>query len=248
MRSLAGNVTPRRSIVAALGLALLLGAAVPARAQFLGYWGWRSGAIRTIVPARTIYRRLEERGYEPTRPLQRNGGVYLADVRTRRGSRQRLVVDAYSGAILQSFSYGPPRPMENIPIVPRGYDRGPAYVSRYPREVEPYEGGPRVIPAPVPHAPFYKKVRRPAHRLAKREVGPATGVRPKAHAPLASHATVEPKPGSSSNAPSRQHKLAAARTDKTNAPASPPSVKPPPEPVQHKGPGYANGVPINPLD
>jgi hypothetical protein len=58
---------------------------------------------------------LARQGLRLARPLQRNGRVYLADVRMRSGQTARLVIDGYYGQILQSFpgvearSY-PPRP------------------------------------------------------------------------------------------------------------------------------------------
>src|SRR5579872_1166747 len=66
---------------------------------------------------------LEDRGLALTQPLRRNGGVYVADVEGPRGMRQRLIVDAESGRIVQRFrlagpryygEYGAPRPPGDI--------------------------------------------------------------------------------------------------------------------------------------
>lgn len=268
----------RRSVAVALGMSFVLVlASAPAQAQFLGYWGWRSGQIREIVPPSFIYRRLRARGYRVLSALQRNGGVYLADVRDRRGHRQRLVIDAYSGAVLQSFVFGPPRPAVGIPGSRRSYREGPTYASRYPPEIiAPVPIEPRTIPAPTSRSRSNEsRIKRKPRRLARREVAPAKPELLRRHEPLASHATRAPllqpapageqTPAHSANthehSPSAQkpatQKASLARHEAETAAV--PAVKTPSSsgpaasaqkraPKAAAGPGYANGVPINPLD
>lgn len=249
-------------------MALVLGAAAPAQAQFLGYWGWRSGEVREVVPAPVIYRGLIRRGYRVVSALQRNGGVYLADVRDRRGHRQRLVLDAYSGAVLQSFSFGPPRPMAAIPDLPRGYERGPVYASRYPpdevlpTEREPHLGLPQGLRGPLHEG----RVKHPTRKLARREITPPKPAF-KRHEPLASHATREPihrtpdvltntgANGAAAKTNAPQKKASAPHDTQTAAVPGAVSAAPHPAAVPTKPaqkpinrPGFANGVPINPLD
>lgn len=251
----------RRWSLAALGLAWLLALGpAPAQAQFFGYWGSR--ASRAALPAPVIYRRLRERGFRLFNGLQRNGGVYLADVIDRSGRRSRLVVDAYSGAILQSFAYGPPRPERFVPGGPRGYRAGPVYASRYPPAYETLPVPPRAIPAPVFRRRPVAKAEHPPRKLARREVRP---VKPKAKiTPAIRHASLSPAPNkvvpSASSAKAVQPTVKPSVQPVTKAPRtvaqSAPGITPPaPHIVKAKKAakrinkaGYANGVPINPLD
>jgi len=56
---------------------------------------------------REIVERLRADGYVLIGPLQRRETVYLADVNAGRAGHERLVIDAWSGAILQRFVYRP---------------------------------------------------------------------------------------------------------------------------------------------
>jgi hypothetical protein len=97
--------SPRRKAWAALALSSFIGvAAVPtvAQAQLFGLWGWsmRPGQVERII---------QSQGFRLTGPIYRNGRVYVADVQDERGVHQRLIVDAYTGDVLQAFVTGPRR-------------------------------------------------------------------------------------------------------------------------------------------
>jgi hypothetical protein len=55
------------------------------------------------APPAEIVQRLQAEGYTLIRPLERRGTVYLADVAGGAGGHERLVLDAWSGEILQRF-------------------------------------------------------------------------------------------------------------------------------------------------
>ena len=73
---------------------------------------WLPPPWRAAFPGE-IARNLEARGYVLTAPLQRRPGIYIADVTAGPAGYQRLIVDARSGQILESFQrqvgYGDPR-------------------------------------------------------------------------------------------------------------------------------------------
>lgn len=82
----------------ALGAALILlgAAATPARAQF-SFFG------PSEASPQDIYETIADHGFRLVGPLYRNGRVYLADVVDRRQRRERLVIAAESGQIIQRF-------------------------------------------------------------------------------------------------------------------------------------------------
>ena len=86
-------------------------------AQWLPPW-------RAVAPPATSPRRLEAQGYVLVAPLQRRPGVYLADVRAGPAGYQRLVIDDWSGEILERFI-----------APPRGF--GPEFAARYGPFTEP---------------------------------------------------------------------------------------------------------------
>jgi hypothetical protein len=233
------------SRVSAAALGIVLTAAFsgsPARAQFFG-WGWQSPQAPQLEAPATIYRRLLARGFDPIAALQRNGGVYLADVRDRYGRRERLVVDAYSGAILQTFAFGPPRPPASIP---EPYAPGPAYAYRYaPGSIPPEEEAPGFAPSPRLSGEASRE-RRMNRKLARREASPKK-TEPKEETP--SQATREPN-ALPSQTPVEKSAVRQNAVGGSEALAQPVASKPvrrkPSAPAN--GPGYANGVPINPLD
>jgi hypothetical protein len=63
---------------------------------------WLPPPWRAAFPG-AIERSLEARGYVLTAPLLRRPGIYLADVSAGPAGYQRLIVDARSGQILESF-------------------------------------------------------------------------------------------------------------------------------------------------
>src|SRR5271165_2142547 len=86
-----------RRLSARAGLAALLGIAAisGARAQFFAPMG-------AVTPGE-IAQRLQAEGFVLTGPLRRNDTVYIADVNAGPEGRERLVIDAWSGEILQRF-------------------------------------------------------------------------------------------------------------------------------------------------
>ena len=117
----------RRAVRAAgfavLGAVPLLLACGPAQAQFFGgafgsrfSWappayeddlGGDPGYTRRGMQPRAVYRMLVEDGYRVMGPLTPRGRVYLADVAdSETGQRERLVIDAYSGDIIEAYPQG----------------------------------------------------------------------------------------------------------------------------------------------
>jgi hypothetical protein len=93
--------TLRRCLAgSALGGLITFTAVPAAMAQWLPPW-------RAASPG-YVEQRLEAQGYLLIAPLQRRPTVYLADVSAGPGGYQRLVIDAWSGTILQRF-VAPPR-------------------------------------------------------------------------------------------------------------------------------------------
>ena len=101
-----------RDTILVSALLLGLGALTPAQAQF-NFFGSRE------VSAQDVSDTIADHGFRLVGPLYRNGRVYLADVIDRRQRRERLVISAENGQIVQRFmvDVGPER-------------RPPAYVSR----------------------------------------------------------------------------------------------------------------------
>ncbi len=62
------------------------------------------GAPRTPLE---IYRRLLEDGYEIFSPPDQQGAVYFVGVIGRRGRPACMIVEAFTGTILQTYFYGP---------------------------------------------------------------------------------------------------------------------------------------------
>jgi hypothetical protein len=97
--SLRSNRFFSRAPVAALVLAASLSqfGASPAKAQWL--FNWDHG----LQPMQ-VERMIEASGYRLTAPVMRNGAVYLANVLGRQNDRERLVIDARDGRLLQRYS------------------------------------------------------------------------------------------------------------------------------------------------
>jgi len=187
---------------------------------------------------------LEDRGLALTRPLHRNGGVYVADVEGPRGMRQRLIIDAESGRIVQRFRMG---------ASPRYYD----YAQRPPGDMgEPNGEGtyspPAVITygqsvarseeAPSPNifsVPNEEKPKvRPQARHKKIELTPVPQ-QPAQNAPAAPEAK-QPAHAEAA-APAPEPKAAPASPAAPAAPAAAPASK-------KTKPAAINDVPVTPLD
>jgi hypothetical protein len=94
---------PRASIAAlTLAASLLSFGATSAKAQFLFNWDRALGPMQ-------IERMIQASGYRLTGPVMRNGAVYLANVLGRENDRERLVIDARDGRLLQRYSAGAAR-------------------------------------------------------------------------------------------------------------------------------------------
>jgi hypothetical protein len=90
---------PRASVAAlALAASFLSLGATSAKAQFFFSWGDRA------VSPMQVERMVEASGYRLTGPVIRNGPVYLANVLGRENDRERLVIDARDGRLLQRYS------------------------------------------------------------------------------------------------------------------------------------------------
>ncbi len=93
--AVSGGKRARASLALAAALVML---APGARAQSLLF-------PREPSPERVEYM-LESAGYELRSELARRGDVYLGDVVSESGARERLVIDARTGRILESFPMG----------------------------------------------------------------------------------------------------------------------------------------------
>ncbi len=81
----------------AMGALIALAFVPPAAAQWAPPWG-------AAFPGE-IERNLEAQGYLLMAPLMRRPGVYLADVSAGPAGRQRLIIDATSGQVLERFPF-----------------------------------------------------------------------------------------------------------------------------------------------
>lgn len=146
------------------------------------------------LSAKQVRSRLGSQGYRVAGQVKRNRGVYVADVRTPSGERQRVIVDAYYGQIVQRFpgAFGePPRPPGRIPG--RNYAARPADPEIDTDVLRP-DAGPTVIPSITsPEAPARRKQtkqkqkKKPAKTIAAKppvEPAPApTAIPPVVKAP-----------------------------------------------------------------
>ena len=138
---------------------------------------WLSPPWRAAFPG-DIERSLEARGYLLTAPLLRRPGIYIADVSAGPAGYQRLIIDARSGQILESFPAS--GRMWGSALVARGGEFG--------ESAPPGVGGPplngefssRPGPAPAPK-PSYGGPESPHIPAAISPYGPAapSGANPK---------------------------------------------------------------------
>ena len=149
-----------RTIVSAL-LFMVGSAAAPAQAQFFGFWGARAfnygpptyapgispGEIAGIVA--------DEGMRMVTRPY-RNRNAYVVDAQDQRGWHHRLIIDAYSGQIVQSFGQGqavPPQIAQPEPPLASRPDHRLARVPEAPYVVPGIGAEDQPLAKPKPKAP-----------------------------------------------------------------------------------------------
>jgi hypothetical protein len=204
----------RRRLAGAAFGGLIAFANVPtATAQWLPPW--------RAAPPGAIEQVLEAQGYVLIAPLQRRRSVYLADVSAGPAGYQRLIVDAWSGDILQRFigparRWGPqlatrewgfsqagPRPGGGFSSTPDG---GPASNSasggppnvRIPAAISPF-GSPEAPPAtkPKPKKPGTTAA-PPAPPPRPQDAAAPTAVQPAPSIPTGNEESDEPKTDSAS--------------------------------------------------
>ena len=97
------NLFFSRPRVGALALAasLLSVGATSANAQWFRWSNWDNA----LSPMQ-VERMVQASGYRLTGPVMRNGPVYLANVLGREDDRERLVIDAWDGRLLQRYGAG----------------------------------------------------------------------------------------------------------------------------------------------
>ena len=178
----------RRRVMLAPAMLLIL-AAEPAHAQF-SWFGSREASPQDVSDT------IADHGFTLVGPLYRNGRVYLADVIDRRRRRERLVIAADSGEIVQRYfvDVGPER---RAPVAaPRQAPRDDSFFSHLTRgwDDEPPPRPPVGLPGQnevvtVPAAPLVRP--KPQPRVVTRTEAAPT---PVTAAPL-------PPPGSAGAKP-----------------------------------------------
>jgi hypothetical protein len=224
------NATVRRCVAGSALCGLIVLTAVPATAQWLPPpWGATRADIRQSLQAQ---------GYVLIGPLQRRPRIYLADVSAGPGGYQRLVIDAWSGDILQRFvvparRWGPqlgerggefaapppgfpePGPSGGFSTMPDG---GPAARSAY--------GGPTNVRIPAAISPVGSPDALPATKPKPKSTQPqgaganAARNNPGAAAPAAAVPLPPPKP--TENQDSDRPKTNSSPTEVETAPPAVP--------------------------
>ena len=245
-----------------LGLAAAWAATSAAQAQWYSALG--------PAPAEAIVQRLHAQNYTLMGPLRRNQRVYLADVIAGATGRERLVIDAYSGEILQRFvamprSLGPAiggyvlEGGEFSAPITLGPPPAPEFYSAY--------GAPSDFATPSPVAPVGPREAEPKPKPRPQkpaEMKRARSTTPSEQAAKAPEAGAASKPPASAaaTAPSAPTSAPAAVPDKATAgtPAAPTETQPRnaarPQPAAAPQPAEkgsstrlkVNDVPVNPLE
>lgn len=187
-----------------------------ATAQWIAPW-------RAASPGE-IERSLEAQGYGLIAPLVRRPGIYLADVSAGPGGRQRLIIDARSGQILERFiapsrmwgpalaardeEFGEPPPPGVGPPLGFGFsgppEAAPAAKSAY--------GGPANVHVPAAISP-YGAGEAPVATKAKSKSGSTERKAPPTNAPITNPPLPPPAPRE------------AAKPNGSGAPASKPAAE-----------------------
>ncbi len=221
-------------LLLALGVAACVSTAA-AQAQWLPPFG--------AAPPHEIAQRLRAEGYVLLGPLYRNQTVYLVDVDAGPAGRERLVIDAWSGEVLQRFlirrrhpgrrggspeyyvtqgggDFGGPPPLGPPPVreffAPPGGSGGYAY-GEPPGARVPSDIGPVY---PPPETPRRRIRQRPASAPHTPESKPATASAPAETTPAAG-ANANPAPTGTASAPSNGSAAPLETSQPTNASAKP---------------------------
>ncbi|PTM41209.1 hypothetical protein [Bosea sp. 124] len=207
------STAPGRTVLMGLAVAgALTGTAGAASAQYYLYeedapyleqrYGYRYAAPRppAQIPARAIGRiAARDFGLDQVDRTVRSGSTYVVDGRTRTGARVRLILDSYSGEVLDE-------------IVLQGPARGAPRVAR----VDPRDEARPPQPRPVPRPPE----RPPSLKPPGQATAPATVIPPSPAAPpRIEPAPAADKPPASASAPA---------TATPPSPAAPPHAQPAP--------------------
>lgn len=168
-----------RVIAAVCAVSALLATTVPAQAQVFFRWWNEPIYVERYAPELMtrgeVRAMLRSRGFALRGPIRRNGHVYIADVRTRRGASVRLIIDAVEGRIVERFvDSTPPRPPRNLEnrysrrTDPdnRGFDEPSVDRSRLPYFERPETAGREKSRPAKPKTE--KQSARPATRKARR--------------------------------------------------------------------------------
>lgn len=189
-------------------------AVAPAQAQFLGFWGARpfsnGPAYAPGISPGEIAGIVADEGMHLVARPYRNRNAYVVDAQDQHGWNHRLIIDAYSGQIIQSFGQGQALPPQLAPPEPPLPSRPGQRLARVPEApyVVPGIGGedqpvakpkpkparqrPVVARAPVESRPLDPPTVRPMIPAAPRTViAPA---KPLAKPPALARTPVEARP------------------------------------------------------
>lgn len=229
------STTPRRQALMGLAVAgALAGTAGPAAAQYYGYdddvivyrYGYRDDGYRDFgfryrpaprapvaLPARSVSRiALRDFGLVQVERTLRSGESYIVDGQAANGRRARLILDAYSGDLIDRIA------------LPPAHRTTPEVARADPREIE-QPARPRLVPRP-PERPAALKP--PAQATAPATVIPPAPAAAPPRAPEP-ETPAEPAPPVSASAPA------------TTLPApAPAEVAPAPEAAREPAPKLVN--------
>ena len=226
-----------KALMKAAGLALVVGVATsagsaPAQAQFFGWFGGQRFSQPGALTSEALVRRLGQQGYRVLK-LQKNDSVFLVDVIEPKGRSMRLVVNATDGSILQRFATAVPRYDGRIPgVLDMSPDTGRTNLATPPGTDYPSRRN-----APKP----------PAEARADPNDSPAPSPRSRT-SPSRATSLPATEPGATKASDPAPAAVVAEPVVQAPRRSAPVLLAPAPVPADTNKPGYANGVPINPLD
>jgi hypothetical protein len=248
---------PRAAIGAAFAVVMAFAPASSTDAQWLLPFG--------AAPPAEIVQRLRAEGYVLAGPLERRDTVYLADVTHGPRGRERLVIDAWSGEILQRFlvrrrgfvpeggEFSEPPPLGPPPardFGERSFDYGPprSFEGSRPKARQKPAATARRTGEPEPTTPLAQPQNSGGGSEAAVPTTAAPASKPAtAAAPSAPAANPAPaaEPGKETQLrPEAAPSPAPAAKEVATPPRPSPSAQKPGE----KGEKKVNDVPVNPLD